>query len=103
MAGDSGKVLPGIIANIKEPAIFWLDGHYCGGETAQSALECPIYNELKSILVENKNHVILVDDARMFNGTRDYPTLEELNKYINQYFVNYTMKVVNDVIEILPA
>ena len=103
LQGDSGEELPKLTPKLKLKTLFWLDGHYCGGETAQSALECPIYNELKSILLENKNHVILVDDARMFNGTRDYPTLEELNKYINQNFVNYTMKVVNDVIEILPA
>lgn len=31
--GDSAKKLPEIIARLDGPALFWLDGHYSGGDT----------------------------------------------------------------------
>ena len=47
--GDSGKMLPEILNDINEPAIFWLDGHYSNGITAMGNTECPIFEELDAI------------------------------------------------------
>jgi hypothetical protein len=70
--GDSGKVMADITSGIKEKTLFWLDGHYSGGITAKAEKECPIYEELESILLHNSmRHVILIDDARLFDGTHD--------------------------------
>lgn len=70
--GDSGKVLPVLLEEISEPAIFWLDGHYSGGITAKADKECPIFEELDAIFKFNKfNHVLLIDDARCINGEND--------------------------------
>jgi hypothetical protein len=44
----------------------------------------------------------MIDDARMFNGTRDYPTLDELEKYIQKEQPKYKMTIDNDVIFVLP-
>lgn len=33
--GDSGELMPVVIKNLKSPAIFWLDGHFSSGDTAQ--------------------------------------------------------------------
>ncbi|MFM2394277.1 MAG: hypothetical protein RLZZ546_2259 [Bacteroidota bacterium] len=100
--GDSGVELPKLTPQLTKKTLFWLDGHYCGGETAQSEVECPIYKELQAILDQNIEHMILIDDARMFNGTRDYPTLEELEKYVFEKFPGFQLKVENDVIVIDP-
>ncbi len=57
--GDSGKVLPQILKNLYEPAIFWLDGHYSAGITAKGDKNSPIFEELNAIL-NNKQfkHII---------------------------------------------
>ncbi len=81
LQGDSGEVLRGLLPGIDRPALFWLDGHFSEGDTARGALITPILSELDHILAHPlaRRHVILVDDARLFNGEDDYPTLESLN------------------------
>jgi len=77
--GDSGKKLPKLIAEIKEPTLFWLDGHYSSGITASAAADTPVSVELNVILSHPvKQHVILIDDVRCFCGENGYPHLEEL-------------------------
>lgn len=73
--GDSAQVLPRLLADLDEPAVFWLDAHWCGGETARGTRETPIVQELLAILNHPiRTHAILVDDAWIF-GTGDYPPL----------------------------
>ncbi len=74
LQGDSGEVLPKLVPTIDQSTLFWLDGHYCGGVTALSKIECPIYAEIDTVFKSNKDHVMLIDDARWFKGERDYPT-----------------------------
>lgn len=99
LQGDSGKVLKDIILLLKQPAIFWLDGHYSAGETAKGEKECPIFEEIDCILINNQyKHVLLVDDARCFNGQGDYPTIESLTAYIKSKNNQYELEVKNDII-----
>lgn len=77
--GDSAKVLPELREHIKQPCLFWLDAHYSGKGTALAERETPIVAELSCIFAHAANqHVILIDDARCFNGQSDYPSLVEL-------------------------
>ncbi len=97
--GDSGKMLPEVVKDLKEPAIFWLDGHYSDGITAKGDKECPILEELDSIFkAKNLNHIILVDDARLFVGVGDYPTIEELTTRIKTKNPRYEVEVKDDII-----
>jgi hypothetical protein len=81
--GDSGEVISRVLADLKEPTLFWLDAHYSAGETARGSLDTPIVAEMRSILAHPvKDHVILIDDCREFNGTNDYPKLEEFRDFI---------------------
>jgi len=83
--GDSGALLPDLVRQLKSPALFWLDGHYSGGETARSVLDTPISAELHSILESPvRNHVVLVDDVRCFDGKHGYPFLDELLKTVRE-------------------
>src|ERR1700738_545024 len=43
--GSSVEVLPGILESVTTPALFWLDGHWSGGETAGVGKECPVLDE----------------------------------------------------------
>ncbi len=100
--GDSGEKLPEIVANIKEPALFWLDAHYSGNGTGKSLLETPIIKELDTIFLNKSGkNVILIDDARCFDGTHDYPTIQEINEKINGYG-GYSLSVKRDIIRIEP-
>ena len=104
LQGDSGKLLPQLISGISQPCLFWLDGHYSGGVTAQGDLDTPILNEMRTIFAHPcKNHVILIDDARLFNGTDDYPTIDGLRAMCHAERPDYDFSVVNDIIRIHPA
>ncbi|MES2648315.1 MAG: hypothetical protein V4717_15670 [Bacteroidota bacterium] len=82
--GDSGKVLPQIIKDLDVPAIFWLDGHFSDGITAKGDLICPIYEELGAIFKRKINHVLVIDDERLFVGKDDYPQKADLFKFIRE-------------------
>jgi hypothetical protein len=83
--------------------LFWLDGHYSGGVTGIGSLETPIIKELQTIFNHplSKKHVILIDDARLFNGTRDYPKIEELQVFVKTQKENLEFYVENDIIVVL--
>lgn len=99
--GDSGSMLPQVIKDINEPIVFWLDGHYSGDITAKGVLETPIIKELKTVLEHPiKNHVILVDDARLFNGTRDYPTVKEVQDFLAGYSKDFKFEIKEDILVI---
>jgi hypothetical protein len=99
--GDSGEVLPDILAGIDEPCLFWLDGHYSGDITARGQVDTPIVEELNHILNHAvAGHVILIDDARCFVGENSYPTIDELKARILQRFPNWIFEAENDIIRI---
>ncbi|MFN3404609.1 MAG: hypothetical protein ACK40G_10975 [Cytophagaceae bacterium] len=99
LEGDSGKVLNKIMPEINDPAIFWLDGHYSGFETARGDKDCPIYEELAAIFSGKElSHVILIDDARCFTGEGDYPKVEALASYIKSKDEQYHIEVIHDII-----
>lgn len=101
--GDSTKILPDILREIKSPALFWLDAHYSGGITAKGKTKTPIVSELKHILnSQSLNHFILIDDALDFNEENDYPTINELKNFILKRNKNYKVSIANNIIYILP-
>lgn len=70
--GDSGNVLSVILHYLKEPAVFWLDGHWSQGITGKGAKDVPLYEELQHIKNHFiKNHTILIDDVRLFGNDQD--------------------------------
>ena len=100
--GDSGQVLPEFLKEISEPTLFWLDGHYSAGITAGIEMHTPISAELDAILNHSiKEHVILIDDARCFDGTNDYPHLDSLLKKIREDG-GYEVEVTMDIVRLVP-
>jgi len=100
--GDSSKILPIILENIKEPAIFWLDGHWSEGDTARGSKDTPIVAELKAIMLHglayDLPHIILIDDARYFDGVGDYPTISNLVSLITAIDCRYQINIEADII-----
>lgn len=103
LRGDSAKVLGNLLGHIRRPCLFWLDAHYSGGGTALGKSETPIVDELSHILAHAvNNHVILIDDARLFDGQSNYPSLMALKQFVIEHRPNWSISVVDDVIRITP-
>ena len=101
--GDSGRELERIMTRLRQPALFWLDGHYSAGVTARGDKDTPIYEELNHILnSEDAGHVIVIDDARCFGTDPAYPGIEELSKFIKSKRPNVEIAVQNDSIRVTP-
>lgn len=103
LQGDSGAILPRILASVSEQCVFWLDAHYSGGIASMGACETQISNELQAIAAHRvRNHVILIDDVRDFDGKR-YPTLQFLQDFCAKHFPDHSFTVEDDIIRLAPA
>ena len=103
LPGDSALMLPTVLAELSEPALFWLDGHYSGPGTAKGRRETPIVEEIRAILAHPvAGHVILVDDARVFGTWPDYPTLDEFQTLVAAHRPDLAFTVDDDIIRIHP-
>jgi hypothetical protein len=98
--GDSGQRIAEVLRELNEPAVFWLDGHYSAGNTAKADLNTPVIAELNQVLEHRiPNHVILIDDARLFNGQDDYPTLDIVKAQVARVG-KFDIQIEDDVITI---
>jgi hypothetical protein len=82
--GNSETVLPRIVAQLTEPATFWLDAHISANYGEKLAKNCPIFEELDAINTSAiKTHTILIDDLNCFgNKAHDNIPLEQVKEYI---------------------
>jgi hypothetical protein len=81
--------------------LFWLDAHYSGEGTALADSETPVLSELDCIFSHAvKGHVILIDDARCFDGKGDYPSLPEIKTYVSERRPDLICEVRDDIIRI---
>jgi len=105
MLGNSGDVLGDIIPKLDEQSTFWLDGHYSGGNTGRGDKQCPVIEELEQIEKSNiKNHIILIDDVRLFGKEEhDYLSLDTVKNKLLEINKDYKFKfedghVKNDIL-----
>ena len=103
LQGDSAERIADILSDLREPALFWLDGHYSAGVTARGAEDSPIVAELDHIARHPlaKQHVILIDDAREFVGANGYPPLDTIRDWAERTGLHYA-GVQDDMILIHP-
>ena len=66
ICGDGPTELAKIVPRLNEPAIFWLDSHWCGEDSCKLDIECPLIPELEALARSKTAHFILIDDARFF-------------------------------------
>jgi hypothetical protein len=100
--GDSSVVLPEVLSKLDERAIFFLDGHYSGGITAKSDIETPVMDEIRWILSHRiSGHILVIDDARLFIGRRDYPDIDQFKKILLELNPDARIEIQNDCIIVL--
>jgi hypothetical protein len=102
LQGDSGIVLRDLAGRLPQPAVFWLDGHLTGGVSARGESDTPVLAELRTIREEYEgSFVVLIDDARLFDGTNSYPSLEELRRFVREWDPALQFEVADDIIRIV--
>jgi hypothetical protein len=99
LLGDSGVLLSQVLASLRDPALFWLDGHYMGEGTGRAEMDTPIVAEMKAIAAHDvSGHVVLIDDARLFDGTCGYPRLDEFTRWLTETAPRADICVDGDII-----
>lgn len=100
--GDSAARLPEVLATLREPALFWLDGHFSGAGTARGDRDTPLEAELEAIGRHPvRRHVVLIDDARLL-GSGDYPTLDDIRRRVADLLPGSDVDVADDMVRITP-
>ena len=106
--GNSKDVLPQVIPTIKGSTLFWLDGHWCGRNTAGKYTDCPIFAELEQA-VKVEKPAILIDDLRYFLGPNpndhgeNYPTLQSVINYLTKALPTHFITIHDDTLICVPA
>ena len=106
---DSRVVLPKIITQFgNNTGIFWLDGHWSGGDTAGANDECPLLDEL-ACLATRTSDIILIDDARLYlcappkpHNPAQWPTVDQIIGAIPNFAQTRFLQIIDDVIFIIP-
>lgn len=102
--GDSEQVLGEICPTLSGRVLFWLDGHYSGGDTAMGNVVCPVIAELNAIhRNERIEPIVVIDDARLFTGVGGYPTLTEVKQLLQASELGVQVSVFDDAIFVLPC
>jgi hypothetical protein len=101
LQGDASIWMPQIVAELQEPALFWLDGHFAAGTARDGEVACPTVQEISAALADTRYpHLLLVDDAREFKGDGGYPTLDALQQFIRSARPDVAVEVRNDIIRV---
>lgn len=94
--GDSSIVFETLLPTISDRCIFFLDGHWSGGDTGKSSKDCPLIEEITNIYNLFKyNGIIIIDDYRLFGLDKN----SGCNEDWSQISKNQILNILNDRIE----
>lgn len=110
LLGDSRRVLPEIVSALgDQPAVFWLDGHWSGADTAGESDECPLLGELAALSGRHED-IILIDDARLFlsapprpHNPTEWPGVCEIVEALGRHCGKPFVQIIDDVIFAVPS
>jgi hypothetical protein len=101
--GDSSGVLRELLPSLATPCLFWLDAHYSAGVTARGDMETPVAAEIRLILANSVlDHIIVIDDADLFDGTGDYPSIQDVSESVARLRPSWSVSVREKLVRIHP-
>lgn len=110
IAGDTRKCLEEIVPSLEEITIFWLDSHWCGGDSYGESDQCPLLEELEILNESSLNHIVLIDDARLFlappplpNNLKYWPGIDQVIVALKSNFTDRYIVIQEDVIIAVPG
>jgi len=90
LAGDSTDVLPTVISEINETALFWLDAHFCNDTISprgHGKIDPPLREEINAIFNGNKyQSIILIDNVSTF-GLKNLPYENDWKRITAEYLI----------------
>lgn len=97
--GDSANVFETLLPNITDKCIFFLDGHWSGGDTGQSNKDCPLDEEITHINNFFTNEaIIIIDDFRLFGLDKSSGKIgEDWSKINKDNLLNILQARINKV------
>jgi hypothetical protein len=110
LQGSSADVIGDAIESAAGPSLYWLDGHWSGGETAGSVDECPVLAEIGAIDASphGAGSAVLIDDARLFlspppppHDREQWPSFLDLLDALRAHHKRF-VTVVEDVVVAVP-
>jgi predicted O-methyltransferase YrrM len=81
LCGDSGTILPDLLATASRKLMIFLDAHFSAGITSKRFGETPLERELKSIFIHSPESIVVIDDARLM-AKPGYPGWERMFQLI---------------------
>jgi hypothetical protein len=107
--GDTEAHLPDILSRLSGPGLIWLDAHWSAGETGKTDTQCPLLRELAIVYGTRSDHVVMIDDARLFMAPapppmkpEDWPSIGQIEAFLARQQPAPFVKVVGDVIVAVP-
>jgi hypothetical protein len=107
--GDSRLQLINLVKEIDQLCLFWLDSHYSGDQTYGVAEECPLIDELHTIMMSPIEHFIMIDDSRLFlspppepHKIEQWPTIGQIIRTFEAARKEYYLVIIEDVIVAVP-
>ena len=108
--GSSPEILSSLSSELaNQSVLYWLDAHWCGGETDGRAYECPLIAEIGAIGSLNEQSVVLIDDARFFiapppapHAVGSWPMVADVVQALAGLSDKHRLWIINDVFVFAP-
>ena len=108
--GSSPEILSSLSSELTDQSVlYWLDAHWCGGETDGRTYECPLIAEIAAIGSLNEQSVVLIDDARFFiapppapHAVGSWPMVADVVHALTGLSDKHRVWIINDVFIFAP-
>jgi hypothetical protein len=109
LLGHSIDVLRRLLPTLTKKPLFYLDAHFRWDLTTPANLDCdhsPVKGELNTIFTLCPDSVIIIDDARLFNGGNVgcacSPALGELERLVAEKKPDWVFEIERDMMRLHP-